>query len=1081
MQNKNYFFIIISLLIISPSFCGCWGYDGSCQNDCSQGFNSITAYANADPAECNSITFPTFTYYTFDNKELCNPNQDSLQNCVHGINQSTVYLSGGEATDCSSCEGTLNCGALAYVASGCEWQTKLCERYLVWGCNSKANYNCSSMETKADCQFGLHGSVGCSWNLKRRIALGSQISAYSNYQSCTYYDNLCPAPLKISADGTNTCSEPACYNNSYCEDNFGPGFICSNSGGWNAQCIVNASFPFGSAVYKTIDGEKYKFSTRLDFMKNPWLDIFDSQDNLVYYGLRNNEQFTIGNSSYSSIYELPIKTDLGNYYFSLYSSSLSKRLTYSIFPVCGNGVCETCEDETNCLHYPPESCLSCSADCPQSSLSDLANYNSNNKESKSLSFADILTNPDDACKVRTLDSNSLCNPLCLSHTFIDSMGCIFNKYSNALPSSDFSNKTGIYEKTIDFNSKTYDVFFSLDNSSFYGETDSLCSSGCECIEGNCAGADGDKHCCQSGYEWGYTDINNDLCYNGRIKPEYRQDFINYDANGKIKSTLKMQIGALGKLESIGGANANEYICLDNSAVSVGVSNKSSCIQGIDPYCVYGDPDNAYSVIKPEGVGQCREINYITPSVVPELTCTIHTHAWAMSTCEQPWNGWIPGCQGDIFGNIPFNHYFCATDNAFECSSYYSLRGTKSDSEVVLKSITYEEFCKTPELVCGGNKQMTNEQTGGTLLFTNCPQDGYSGPSATVFGPIEMPVGYYCSLFGNDYDFIFGTDSGNAYDGETINQGTISYPVSKYSQSYSLSSYDSSSLITPNIGSWGFVSADSSTQYIKSSHLPIINRDENEKLYHLLWNYESCKNVFKDEITFTCDSAKKDGLYTPSSLAVNSMTQDSAVPSYPAFHYLGNYNYPKYYISDGRFVDSNYKYVVSKTFCDAFWKGYESVMPAGTIYNLTKNNIPKSKMELDISGEKISIAQNDIEKYISTSCIYWYPDFLDKYYNSSVPADEVGILITPPTFQWSVQAEEFIPFLGIQYSIEPLDIDYWKNTGNCQANGLIKPGSKCSSDYPKTLAYYDVNADTSRSDTCDCKPDPQTGVYPAGCI
>jgi hypothetical protein len=1096
VQGKTYLLAIISLLIFYPAFSGCWTYNGLECAACYPGYNSIIAYPDTSSSTCHSLDtlYNTNTYYTFSGT-TCGLDSGPLPKCKHGTTSVTVYQQSGDPDYCSSCDGSLNCGngncGTNWIGSdsACDLAYACVESGAFQAnCDNREGYTCGRYVVKNDCE--TNNCAGCRWIIKQKNVLTS-IPAFAQVADCIYVANLCPLPYKISTDGTNTCHEPSCYNHAECESGFGPGYICESPGEWNASCEVNASFPFGSTVYQTIDNELYKFSTRLDFNRNPWLDIYDSQGKLSYYGLRSNEQFLLGKSSYSSIYELPMTKDAGTYKFSLYSSSLVNRLTYSIFPVCGNGVCETCEDENNCLHYPPESCFSCSADCPSISLNDLSAYNSKRGLAPALSFESALTNPDNACKVRTIDSNSLCNPLCLSHAFIDSMGCIFNKYESALPVDDFENRVGIYNKNITFNSNEYSVFVSIDNRSFYGVNNSLCSDGCECIDGNCNGLVGDKHCCELNYEWKYTDLHNEYCYNGRIKPEYRGDFINYDNEGIIKSTRKLSIGDNGRIESIGGNSANEFICLDNPSVQVGVSNKSSCLEGYDPYCVYGEPNSVYTVIKPDGIGQCREMDFVTPEVIPELKCTIHTHAWAHSSCDEPRDSWLDGnfaygCVSDTYGSVPYNQWFCVTDNTFECSSYYSIREFKDSSEVVLRSITYKEFCTTPELVCGGSNTMTSDgPLGGMIKFTNCPQDGYAHydkglledimvSTSTSVNSINMPVGYYCSLFGNDYDIIFGVDSGNLYDSTgATTLGTYSYDINTmytpltaqegFSSGYF---YYSSYEREVSLGKWGFVIGN--TQYIKSPHLPMINRDETEKLYHLLWNYESCKKIYPE--IKSCQEAIDNDELTQSTLANRAMTQDSAVPSYPAFHFLGTYNYPS--------ITSNKKYVVSKAFCDEFWKKF----PNADSFDFKNPVYPN--IEMDVNGTKIEASE--ISSYISMSCIYWHPGFLNNYYNASYPASQVGIIINPPIVQWGILVTDTVSTgEGGSYSdtyYKPLNFDYWKSTAPCQTNTLINNGQKCTSFYPEKLSHYDVNdGDESRSDTCDCEPDSETLRYPSGCV
>ncbi len=1171
---------------------------------------------------------PKITYYYFDNLAICDINNPFAGNCYQFNTPTTVYSqSSDRPSDCSSCVGSLNCGKFGYIDSGCiDLVGYVCERPpLSWACNNKAGKSCSSINNQIDCErTSKNGNedLGCSWEVKQTVSSISR-TAYASKTSCHYNSNLCPScsmneRCKLNPN-THECVKPACATDAFCESNYGPGFYCENPSEYNAKCVPDSSYPFSATIYKTLDDIKYKFSTRYDVNKNPWLDIY-AENNLIYYGLRPDQQFILGSKGYLSIFTLP--SSFSGYSFSLYSSQLVNRLTYNIFPVCGNGVCETCESEDNCLSYPPESCFSCPQDCPQVSLSEVYAYNEKSGGNP-VSLNDALTDPNTACKVSSMYSHSSCNPLCLTHKYVDNLGCIFNMYSNAMPEDEYSNNNllpksvinneggvvGYYggivavsadkelssfkvstinndkmdgfiagaplnlskgekfvygatiwvplgksisirireaigggwqegteiivegnnnwqyvEKTfiagenaasqiegvqstgtvadtfsfyvtnlslkrlLAFKDEDSEVFFS-NKGEFYGANNSYCIDSCECISGNCDG----NHCCEPGYSWSYTDPKNKYCNNGRIKEEYRKDFSDYDERGIIKSTIKIELSDAHRYYNNGGINANEFICLDNPNVSVSASNKTSCyLNNYDPYCVYGDANIAgsYSVIKQDNIGQCRKPEPQTPQVLTDLKCTIHTHTFAKSTCDEPNAGWW-GCKGDFFGNTPYANYFCVTDNAFECPSYYSLREYKDNQEVIMTTISYYDFCTTKELVCAGKKIINNDVKGGSMFFTNCPQNGYDNNGgileSSYISRINMPVGYYCSLFGNDYDIIFGVNAGDSYNSNNKvadAPGTYSYNKKKYSPittlkgstAYSLIPYDSESYEEVNLGELGYEIGD--TVYIQHPHLPIIERDSNERLYHLLWNYESCKKVYGD-LTPTCDNND-----------INSkvyMTKDSAdtgVTSYPTFHFLGNYNYPT-------LSDDDKNYVVSQEFCRALWNATEW---GTSIYNWkTSSPIPNSLTLIFENGNTKTINSNQTKKYIDVSCIYWYTPWLDAYYNESVPASETGVIITPPTIQWGAQittnypcmTEGCVPTSSTEYI--PLDINYFKSQSYC-VNGAIMAGQKCMQNYPWALIPgYNVDnkpgsgtEDWPRIDTCNCTYNSETG-YPYGCI
>jgi hypothetical protein len=68
----------------------------------------------------------------------------------------------------------------------------------------------------------------------------------------------------------------------------------------------------------------------------------------------------------------------------------------------------------------------------------------------------------------------------------------------------------------------------------------------------------------------------------------------------------------------------------------------------------------------------------------------------------------------------------------------------------MTTISYYDFCTTKELVCAGKKIINNDVKVGSMFFTNCPQNGYDNNGgileSSYISRINMPVGYYCSLF-----------------------------------------------------------------------------------------------------------------------------------------------------------------------------------------------------------------------------------------------------------------------------------------------------------------------------------------------
>ena len=572
-----------------------------------------------------------------------------------------------------------------------------------------------------------------------------------------------------------------------------------------------------------------------------------------------------------------------------------------------------------------------------------------------------------------------------------------------------------------------------------------------------------------------------------MKDEYRKVFANYDKNGLIKSTTELKLSNEKIYEDVGGEPANKTICLDNPYIliilSLTILYYLTCslsalrlktyllaILAMTLFVSTATQANQERIqqIKPDGVGKRRQPKYETPEVLLDLKCTIHTHALAYTTCEKPWPGILVSCQGGTFDNDPHNNYVCVTDNPFECASYYSLREFKDDQPVELRTISYRDFCLDQNYVCAKGKG---------IYFNNCPQNGYDSQknwySSTVTS-INMPIGYYCSLFGNDIDIIRAVDAGRGYDiysrsAGPDTPGIYSYKKDKYSP-----------LIVEGqeatLGWFGY--EDNDTVYIQHPHMPMINRDSNEKLYHLLWNYESCKRVYGDEITFTCSESEKKN--KDSNVYWTRDKDWTGVPSYPVFHFLGTYEYPKLNKGDE-------EYVVSQEFCKVLWKTLNWDMQEFNL-NDFKSRIAeiKGSITLKFKNTEKEFEKEQIKKYIDISCKYWYDPLLRAYYDENVKASDTGLEINPPIIQWG-SIKDLWNWGILQKEYTPLDFTYFYDHKNFCFNNEIIEGKKCMQNYPDAIIpNYNVDKkpdgsfDWKREDTCDCIPRAD-GTYPKGCI
>lgn len=1103
---------MILLMMIDSVSAGCWGYNNNCDDVlCYTKKSQVTAYDDGLSGCYITTNFQTHLVYHNFNTE-CPQNKDKSQlTCYDGRGTSTYYNTYNTSGPCSSCTGTLDCASMGTDIkhnSACDKSTLCYEDWFIicLGCKASSTNGCPSQTSNTNCLK----NNGCSWstpytakcpaggcNTNEHIYYNfyNPIQGKLTYEQCEYYPTLCKKDYKLNPN-TNICVIPSCLSDFTCVERYGPGYFCNNSGEWNAKCSVIPGYNFGAKYSKTINQNPLSFLIQKDDGDSTYMNIKNESSNeVIYYNVKSTEFFMVGDKNYKPFFTLP---SIG-YSFSLYETPTVERLTYNIFPVCGNGICETCESSDNCLNYPPESCLSCPKDCPYLRDSDWNSFEDHKIETGlvlDIFPSDAYADPNLACKVRTRDAYSICNPLCISHDYIDDMGCLFNKYANAITSDEFNNSLD----KIDYTSNKQDIkalnkinvtfndeirkAFSDGTGSFYGLNNSLCSQDCECVSGNCADCysintecsnDG-KHCCPRGYTWSYSNTKKTkYCLpNGTMEAEYREVFENYDPGNEFK--ILSTIDVTNPLTT--GVSATKYINVDKNS------------RMPDPFCVYETGE----IVKDEGIGQCRPISDETIEIpIEDLRCTIHTHAWATTHCleRKSWYNFLnpteyresaSSCLYSNEVNRPYYNYFCVTDNPLECASNFGVMSLYKNSAPVLRSITYEQFCHTPNLVCGSSTLITNEQNlpsniaqmknsniGGTILFNSCPQDGvvfvdsewYELVDAELPKPVSMSVGYYCSLFGNDYERIIGYDAGNTWNlNGNKNQGYEIIDTNMYTKQATSSGVIPLSLVglfvnsldQENYDEW--MVEENGVLKVKAHHMPIINRDAEEKLYHLLWNYESCKQVY-DDIDFNCDaySVKKDEKGQP----VNNG--------------LGTYDFS---VSSYSWLSS---YIKSRDYCDGLWEEY----------NRTHRNIEYDWKNFSPSFSYGIYDEANTKLIIQYSCMYWYPPFLDDYYNPSISAENLGITIDSHLNFWGRIVTKSTAALSVSYQYLWLDSTFmkkqsdWGITQFCSdTSGTILPSKKCSSIYPNALndgkrdriepnnrAWKSTTASDIDYNSCDC--------------
>ncbi|MBN1923321.1 MAG: hypothetical protein JW791_01000 [Nanoarchaeota archaeon] len=1075
MQLKKTILLTIVLLIISPVFSASCTYSGGVYN-CDG--NTCYSYADDLQGRCNCFNpdrLPTLTD-PFDNQGgsgYLYLHISSWKGDAPSCPDTWCFGTGSPAFSAYCDFGYLDCldtgGNINSANMGCETSCNQCN----------SNSDCSALNTNdltAVC--GSYDNSNCKF-------------CYTVSRSCGPSDGYCPSNCYLDQDpdcltcrtsycpssagamnqvifdqaGSRLCICPICFSNADC----GEGRTCANPGTYNAYCAYNVGAGVSTAFTATnvfIGESSYDVLVYERVGENKLLaDIYPYESGrtgfdfstVLYPRITSGSYFLLDGQNYRIFFTAGSGDDNE---LKIFKVSFYTRLTYNIFPVCGNSVCEICEDSSNCLSYPPESCLSCPTDCPYVTTDELDAFNSIIPVTN-YKFSDLITDSDKACQVKTQDKSSVCNPLCVTHEFIDANGCLFKRYGNSLPMYANGTIMGRDETTVSyyFNNKDYNLYFSNEGSflgtgdgyeNVLGAGNALCTDDCECFSSHCdknneavdvRTEEGYGHCCPSGFEWSDTDnVAGLYCTNGRVKQEYLGFFEDINFDNYIDSTQSF-IDAR-TIDNTKAKKVSDYIC-------TGVNDKLSCEQGYDPFCVYSQ-SSSYEVIQPNGVYQCRRIVEATQNIMSGITCTIHTHAWAKAGCNE--RDIFTGCadQGFLYlGDSMYGNYFCVTDNVDECASAESLRLIKGNSGYVLKTITYQEFCETPALVCESANYLTNSQKldniGGTIDFTNCQQDAFAYSdlfSSNHIGYLPMTVAYYCSLFGNNFDTIFNVDEGNLYK-LTNNDadGTLLLDMNLYSPimgqfGFSGGFFYTSSSREVGLGDWGYVVDDGSSLIrIRYPHMPMIDRDDGERTYHYLWNYESCAEFFPETVA-DCTG-----------ITANTVTvrDENGDPTHP---FIGTYAQPI-------IQDDMKQYVKSRSFCEELWSAYEAT---GSTYNW---NSPANIPSLTVKNTQYSSAQ--INNIISTSCIYWYEPFLDAYY-SSAPANQLESVteINPPMYQWGRTVtrthpcftDGCIPTSSTSYEL--FDLDFIRDKTYCDSGtGLVKPGLKCRSDYP-TSAYLNEN-------------------------
>lgn len=1003
------------------------------------------------------------------------------------------------------------------------------------------------------------------------------------------------------------CITPVCDEEDvYCND----GRVCKNGGLWNAFCArpLQQGANFLSETIKPLpdcvaydengacsqEGPEHLFVV-YERAGRTYLDIYYDEDE-VYAGTDLITDYTvvmrrISNGAYftlnGQVYRVFFSTSLGEYIPSEYTLDVFTvdfydRLTYDIFPVCGNGICETCESLDNCIHYPPESCMSCPVDCPYVEDVELNEYNEK-FPGFNANFGDILTDNDLSCKIETLDQNSICNPLCVTHNFIDANGCVYNRYRPAQPvneegriiSGKFGNRTAgllefkedlipvVFDKEGGFLGEAHeDSYFTVKKEFYQGKRypggleiphlyeqedlefgfffnytggNSECISDCECATSHCSKTNPiiieDEeygHCCPEGYEWSNKDDFGNLYCDGlgHLKDKYK-DFFKPKEDGFGGCAVEATLGVTpeGAIDYSVSREMTDFVCSTaEGSPNIGecFGDKSACVNdGFDPICTYQQLNGDYEPIQANGVWQCRKVDTITETVIPDIKCIVHSHAWAVSECQDlQCHDWGCVCLDDWNPLIAYNPHhvpYCVTDNIAECAGALDINMVLS-SDVVLRSISYEEFCTTEALVCGYDSKFTNSKPGGRLDYNNCPQDalgnvppggwdfqiGYNSPdhgrlvdgrgtSKEFYSSYEITIGRYCSVFGNDFERIMeNKERGREFKTGDCDSTRGAEPIYAYAYSDASGFIDAfglysfhvwyeafSNLFTDltigqtyhylvntesvlesgcNNGRADFFTTgggdkgDNGEDYmVMKTHLPSIDRDSSEELYHYLFNYETCKEIYGNKMEFKCDWDK-----------ISNNLESWDENRYPTHPETGITNFKRHKDQEHILMSSIYQHdanengvpVYSRKFCESFWEAYEKEYGEYEWEFVGANDMAGSnpikyrdtlefsyedvegkkhdvKVTFDDRGGGVAYPENGLYSWeISAACIFWYEPFLDYYYSGQVPIPWYLGQIIPPWADY------------YRYNLHLI-----REKGYCDNDRDIRIGALADNDYP----------------------------------
>ncbi len=494
----------------------------------------------------------------------------------------------------------------------------------------------------------------------------------------------------------------------------------------------------------------------------PTADVRNSTTGeLLAATVSTSEEFNVGEDKYKVFIE---DIETSNPSIRVVKLPTYNKVVYTVFPVCGNGICEICESEDNCLSYPPESCYSCPQDCPYVNYTHVQDYN--NKHGASYTISQAAENVDIACKVGNDIPSANCNPLCITHPYKTPDGCMHNLTETAHYSVYEESPFG--EEQEDCEEDDYKC----------GASHGYCRDDCECHSGVCS----NNHCCPVGYEWAaYPDEHLPPC----------------DEDGRIYGDAR-------------------EIWKDTNLLS---SNSSKP----DPICVY---EKTGELVKNNTFYQCREINLLK-SMAQKTPCTIHTHKRVWPECVDwfpgdvpiPYLDWKKKCVTiltfefclrypsiECCDNLELN-WFCLDPSALKpaismpqiwfwgychtgddsdpagdpvsSNDIYEYYGERSSEDTPLMQqlspyyylreetkiikddvLTLGEFCSNPSLRCGKDSEYTGPNGEGAVIrFNDCPPGKtYSLYDEIEMGGkayVEMTVGDYCGFFGNDRSMISG--------------------------------------------------------------------------------------------------------------------------------------------------------------------------------------------------------------------------------------------------------------------------------------------------------------------------------------